>query len=170
MTTQKITDLSTKAKVRLIAGVAVLLGGSIFIGHFSSGKANAETPPETQPAPAAPGTFKPSKGQLEALKIAQVKEMGFRTEQITDGIIATNDDTTTQVFSPYTGHVSKLFAKLGDAVNKGTPLMAIEASEFVQGQNDLIAAVAAGAGTGKHADRSSRRHLINLAVVAVRDV
>jgi len=69
--------------------------------------------------------------------------MDFRGEQITDGTIATNDDTTTPVFSPYSGHVTKLFAKLGEVVAKGTPLMAVEASEFVQGQNDLISAVGA---------------------------
>ncbi len=106
-----------------------------------SGRANAETPPAAQPPAAAPGTFRPSKGQLEALKISPVQALSFRTEQITDGSIATNDDTTTQVFSPYSGHVTKLFAKLGDTVEKGAPLMAVEASEFVQGQNDLIAAV-----------------------------
>ena len=140
MTIQRITDLPMKTKARLFAGIAALIGGGLLIGHFTSGRANAETPPAAQPAAAAPGTFRPSKGQLDALKIAPVQALSFRTEQITDGSIATNDDTTTQVFSPYSGHVSKLFAKLGDTVQKGTPLMAVEASEFVQGQNDLIAA------------------------------
>jgi cobalt-zinc-cadmium efflux system membrane fusion protein len=131
-----------KTRARVFAAIAALIGGGLTIGHFTNGKANAETSPTAQPAAAAPGTFRPSKGQLEALKIAPVQSQGFRTEQITDGSIATNDDMTTQVFSPYSGHVTKLFAKLGDTVEKGTPLMAVEASEFVQGQNDLIAAVA----------------------------
>jgi cobalt-zinc-cadmium efflux system membrane fusion protein len=60
----------------------------------------------------------------------------------TDGYIASDDDLTTPVFSPFSGRVTKVFAKLGDSVRKGSPLMAVEASEFVQAQNDLIAAVA----------------------------
>src|SRR5262249_43235327 len=60
----------------------------------------------------------------------------------TDGKIAINDDTTTPVFSPYSGRVSRLIAKPGDHVEKGAPLFAIDASEFVQGQNDLVTAVA----------------------------
>lgn len=69
--------------------------------------------------------------------------MAFRAERITDGYIAFNDDTTTPVFSPYSGRVSRLFAKLGDFVKRGSPLMAVEASEFVQAQNDLITSVTA---------------------------
>jgi multidrug efflux pump subunit AcrA (membrane-fusion protein) len=36
----------------------------------------------------------------------------------------------------------KLFARAGDTVRQGDPLFAVEASEFVQAQNDLISAVA----------------------------
>jgi len=43
-------------------------------------------------------------------------------------------------FSPCSGRVSRLIAKLGDVVTKGAPLMAIEASEFVQGQSDVASA------------------------------
>ena len=141
MTKPSISDLSTTTKAYLVTAIAVLLGSGLLIGHLMSGKAHAEAAPDAQPV--APGTFRPTKGQLDALKIAPVQAMSFRSEQITDGAISTNDDTTTQVFSPYSGHVTKLFAKLGDAVSKGTPLMAVEASEFVQGESDLIAAVAA---------------------------
>lgn len=72
-----------------------------------------------------------------------VKEMSFVGELITDGTIAYNDETTTPVFSPYSGRVAKLFGKPGDVVVKGAPLMAVEATEFVQGQNDLATAVGA---------------------------
>jgi cobalt-zinc-cadmium efflux system membrane fusion protein len=36
----------------------------------------------------------------------------------------------------------KLFARAGDVVHQGDPLFAVQASEFVQGQNDLISAMA----------------------------
>jgi cobalt-zinc-cadmium efflux system membrane fusion protein len=61
---------------------------------------------------------------------------------VTEGSIAIDDDLTTPVFSPYSGRVIKLIAKLGDVVEPGAPLFAIQASEFVQAQNDLITALA----------------------------
>ena len=115
----------------------------MLIGHFASGKANAETAPSAQPAAVAPGSFRPAKGQLEALKIVAVRPK-LRTKQITNGSIATNDDTTTQVFSPCYRACDQVVRQTGRyGAEKGTPLMAVEASEFVQGQNDLIAAAAA---------------------------
>ena len=61
---------------------------------------------------------------------------------MTEGSIAIDDDLTTPVFSPYSGRVIKLIAKLGDHVEPGAPLFEIQASEFVQAQNDLITALA----------------------------
>jgi cobalt-zinc-cadmium efflux system membrane fusion protein len=67
----------------------------------------------------------------------------FRSERITEGNIALDDDRTTPVFSPYSGRVVRLIARLGDRVEPGAPLFALEASEFVQAMNDLITAAAA---------------------------
>jgi cobalt-zinc-cadmium efflux system membrane fusion protein len=93
-------------------------------------------------APEAPGTFRPTPEQLAGFKTATVADLTFRTEALTDGKIAIDDDRTTPVFSPYSGRVTKLIAKPGDVVQSGQPLFAIEASEFVQAQNDLVAAAA----------------------------
>ena len=90
----------------------------------------------------ADGAFRPSETQWGSLKLVPVREVAFRDERATDGKIAVNEDTTTPVFSPYSGRVSRLIAKPGDKVAAGAPLFAIEASEFVQGQNDLVTAVA----------------------------
>jgi cobalt-zinc-cadmium efflux system membrane fusion protein len=76
------------------------------------------------------------------LPLRQGRAGRFREERATDGRIAINEDTTTPVFSPYSGRVSRLIAKPGEHVERGAPLFAIEASEFVQGHNDLITAVA----------------------------
>jgi membrane fusion protein, heavy metal efflux system len=88
-----------------------------------------------------PGTFLPTKEQVAGLKIMPVTVVNFHSQQLTDGKIATNDDTTTPVFSPYSGRVTRLIAKAGDFVKQGQPLFAIEATEFVQAQNDLVTAV-----------------------------
>jgi cobalt-zinc-cadmium efflux system membrane fusion protein len=90
-----------------------------------------------------PGTFMPTKEQATGLKIMPVTIVNFHSQQVTDGKIATNDDTTTPVFSPYSGRVTRLIAKAGDVVRQGQPLFAIEATEFVQAQNDLVTAVSA---------------------------
>jgi cobalt-zinc-cadmium efflux system membrane fusion protein len=88
------------------------------------------------------GAFRPSDNQWSGLKLAVVRQVAFRDERTTDGKIAINEETTTPVFSPFSGRVSKLIAKPGDQVGRGAPLFAIEASEFVQGQNDLVSAFA----------------------------
>jgi cobalt-zinc-cadmium efflux system membrane fusion protein len=90
----------------------------------------------------ADGAFSPSATQWSGFKLAEVREAAFRDERMTDGKIAIDEDTTTPVFSPYSGRVTRLIAKPGDHVERGAPLFAIEASEFVQGQNDLVTAVA----------------------------
>jgi membrane fusion protein, heavy metal efflux system len=121
--------------VLAVVAIASLVGIPILWRHTSV--------PQEAAAPAdAPGTFRPTEAQWASLKIAPVGEIAFRAEQVTDGKIANNDDTTTPVFSPYSGRVTKLFAKAGDQVERGAPLMVVAASEFVQGQNDLITAIA----------------------------
>ena len=102
-----------------------------------------------QPSPVAqvqrkppPGSFRPSKEQWVGLKTAEVRTLAFSSVLTTDGSIAFNDDAVTPVFSPYAGRVTQLIAKLGDVVKKGAPLMAVEASDFVQGQGDVVSAKA----------------------------
>ena len=46
------------------------------------------------------------------------------------------------MFSPYSGRVSRLIARPGDYVERGAPLFAIEASEFVHGQRYTPRAIA----------------------------
>jgi cobalt-zinc-cadmium efflux system membrane fusion protein len=103
-------------------------------------KPTAEESVEAAKAP--PGTFRPTEAQWAGLKIEPVRLVSFRPEQVTEGNIAIDDDLTTPVFSPFSGRVIKLIAKLGDHVDSGSPLFEIQASEFVQAQNDLITALA----------------------------
>jgi membrane fusion protein, heavy metal efflux system len=89
-----------------------------------------------------PGTFRPTQQQWRGLKLEPVTIRAFRPEEITEGTIAIDDDLTTPVFSHYSGRVIKVIAMLGDVVEPGAPLFVIQASEFVQAQNDLITALA----------------------------
>ena len=118
--------------------LAIAVGG---FWAFDSGPSNAVARSE-KVIRDADGAFRPTENQWTSLKLAVVHQVAFRDERATDGKIAINDDTTTPVFSPYSGRVSRLLVKPGDYVERGAPLFAIDASEFVQGQNDLVTAVA----------------------------
>ena len=104
----------------------------------------ADQSENAQPAKSAgpPGTFRPTQTQWKGLKLEPVTVRAFRPEQVTEGTIAVDDDLTTPVFSHYSGRVTKVIAMLGDVVEPGAPLFVINATEFVQAQNDLITALA----------------------------
>jgi cobalt-zinc-cadmium efflux system membrane fusion protein len=141
-----------------LAGGGVALLGAVVAGIWlvdsGPGNAVARTEKVTRDAD---GAFRPSDTQWASLRLAAVRQVAFRDERATDGKIAINDDTTTPVFSPYSGRVSRLIARPGDHVERGQPLFAIEASEFVQGQNDLVTAVA---GVEKAQSRLQLAHTI----------
>jgi cobalt-zinc-cadmium efflux system membrane fusion protein len=131
--------------IQLILVVAVVVAGGTGIFALRETEKNAVDQAErtrSARSDAASGTFRPTKEQWAGFKIEPVQLVSFRPEQVTEGSIAIDDDLTTPVFSPYSGRVIKLIAKLGDVVEAGAPLFAIQASEFVQAQNDLITALA----------------------------
>ena len=134
----------TTRVVRLpIAGAAAFAGlalASVFVAP------RLVQPVASQPVPAPalpPGVFKPTEAQWKGFKIASVALVTFHSDSITEGNIAIDDDLNTPVFSPYSGHVVRLIAKLGDRVERGAPLFEVEATEYIQAANTLITAVAA---------------------------
>lgn len=88
------------------------------------------------------GTFQATPAQLAGFQIETVVARTFHSLRSTDGKIGLDLDRTTPVFSPYSGRVVRVMANPGERVRRGQPLMAVEATEFVQGQNDLIGAAA----------------------------
>ncbi len=120
----------------------VALAVAAFFGWRAAAQRSQQPSSEASAKPAA-GVFHPTKEQWAALKVAEVKALPFRNTLSTDGNVAFDEDALTPVFSPYSGRVSRVFAKLGDVVKKGAPLMAVDAAEFVQGRSDVAAAKAA---------------------------
>jgi membrane fusion protein, heavy metal efflux system len=125
----RFAGIATAVVIVLI--LAVWLGGRFFGRH--------EEPPA---AAAPPGTFRATPQQLKTLTVEAVGLHGFVSEELTEGKIAVNADRATPLFSPYSGRVTRVIAGLGDTVKQGAPLASIEASEFVQAQNDLSTAAA----------------------------
>jgi cobalt-zinc-cadmium efflux system membrane fusion protein len=115
------------AAVVVIVILAVWLGGRAF--------GPREAPAASAPSP--PGTFRATAQQLKTLTVEPVRTHAFVSEELTEGKIGVNGDRATPVFSPYSGRVTRVIAGLGDIVKSGAPLATLEASEFVQAQNDL---------------------------------
>jgi cobalt-zinc-cadmium efflux system membrane fusion protein len=123
-------------QIRVVLVVVLIAAGALAIG-WGALRARAGEPVEQQEA-AASNELRLSVTQLATLKIDPVTIRAFRTEDVTDGRIALNGDTTTQVFSPYSGRVVRVVAGPGEYVKQGAPLLRIEATEFVQAQSDLL--------------------------------
>lgn len=120
------------AALIVIAVLVAWLGGAI-VGR-------REAPASAPSSP--PGTFRVSAQQLRTLTVEAVRTHDFVSEELTEGKIAVNGDRATPVFSPYSGRVTRVIAGLGDTVQVGAPLATLEATEFVQAQNDLTTTAA----------------------------
>src|SRR6204780_2146381 len=121
--------LSGKNQFILLIVVTALLGAGVFLGPRASRRpeqAIASASSQTTPD----GGFRATHAQWADLKIEPVNSIDFPLADDTDGKIATDDDLTTPVFSPYTGRVVKLFVRAGDTVRQGEPLFAVQAAEF----------------------------------------
>jgi membrane fusion protein, heavy metal efflux system len=87
--------------------------------------------------------FFPTPSQWATMTIEPVRQRVFRSELVTEGKIAIDEDRSTPIFSPYAGQVVKLFVRPGDTVSVGQPLFAVQATDMVQAQNDFISAATA---------------------------
>ncbi len=120
--------------VALVAGAVILSVG----GPLRARAPAAQALPNTgSPVPAST-EFHLSNAQLSTLEIQPVTVRTFRTEEPAEGVIALNGDTSTQVFSPYSGRVMRVLAGPGEYVKKGQRLLRIGATEFLQAQSDLF--------------------------------
>jgi cobalt-zinc-cadmium efflux system membrane fusion protein len=120
-----------------IAVVTVLILG-VWLGEDVLGRRASPAAPPSLP----PGTFRASAPQMKTLTLESVGLHAFVSEELTEGKIAANGDHATPVFSPFSGRITRVIAGLGDTVKAGAPLATLEASEFVQAQNDLATATA----------------------------
>ena len=87
--------------------------------------------------------YTPSAAEWASLTIEPVNARAFRSEHITEGKIAVDEDHSTPVYSPYAGRVLRLLARPGDTVTQGQPLFVLEAADTVAAQNDFVTAATA---------------------------
>src|SRR5262249_42317970 len=126
-----------------VALVLVVLAGGVVVGANRFLVRNAKSTETAHTSKADPTRFKASDSVWSTLAIEQVSERVFRAEHITEGKIAVNEDSSTPIFSPYAGRVTKLLVKPSDVVVRGQPLFVIEATDTVQVLNDFMTALSA---------------------------
>ena len=127
-------------QIRVVLVVALVAAGALVIGWGVLRARAGEPTPTNESAPS--NEVRLSATQLATLEIKPVVARSFRSEAVTEGQIALNGDTTTQVFSPYSGRVVRVMATPGEYVKREAPLLRVEATEFVQAQSDLLNATA----------------------------
>jgi membrane fusion protein, heavy metal efflux system len=129
-----------REKQLFAAGIGIALVLVVVFGYWAADSLLGKgASPAAAPA-LPPGTFRASALQMKTLTVESVGLHGFVSEELTEGKIAANADRATPVFSPYSGRITRIVAGLGDTVKAGAPLATLEASEFVQAQNDLATA------------------------------
>jgi cobalt-zinc-cadmium efflux system membrane fusion protein len=79
--------------------------------------------------------------QLHQIEVAPIGSRPFVDIKPGIGQISFNEDMSSVVLAPFSGRVTRLFAKVGDVVRRGDPLFELDSPEVVQAQTDLIAAV-----------------------------
>jgi membrane fusion protein, heavy metal efflux system len=119
-----------------VVGVGVVGAARVLVQHAKS----TET---AHPAKADLPRYVPTATEWASLTVEPAAEKAFRAEHVTEGKIAVNEESSTPIFSPYAGRVTKLLVKPSDTVERGQPLFIIEATDTVQGLNDFIAALSA---------------------------
>lgn len=122
---------------------ALLAAGALIYGGLSFFAGSPELSDISSQAARDPTRYRPTKAEWASLTISPVSQKVFRAEHITEGKISIDEDRSTQVFSPYTGRVTKLLVRPGDHVEQGQPLFVLEAADTVQAQNDFITALTA---------------------------
>ncbi len=129
--------LATQGIVLLVFGgimAAVLFVLPAVVGFATPVKQDEEAP--------AGGAFKPTDQQWAGLKIRRVTQEQYAPQVEAEGRIAVDDDVSTPVISPFSGRVTRVFARAGDVVAAGTPLFAVQSTELAQAKNDMVSALA----------------------------
>jgi len=130
--------LSRRAQALIIVSLLVLAAG-VTVVSMRAKPAAIEQSSQSQRT----NRYYPTEAQWETLTIEPVEQSVFRSELVTEGKIAVDEDRSTPIFSPYAGRVTKLLAKPGDEVQRGQPLFIVEATDTVQALNDFITAMTA---------------------------
>ncbi|WP_420381544.1 efflux RND transporter periplasmic adaptor subunit [Novosphingobium sp.] len=135
-----VRKLTTRAQWRL---AGLLLALAIVLFWLVPVVWSALTPPPPPPPPPpADGSFVATDKQWQTLSFATAQSAMVGDNPTSEGKIAVDDDLTTTVYSPFTGRVTQLIAKVGDHVRAGQVLFAVAANEAAQSNADIATSAA----------------------------
>jgi cobalt-zinc-cadmium efflux system membrane fusion protein len=135
----RVRALPIGVQALLILAVVVAAGTVVWVAKSHPTADAVETDISSQ-SKRPRGLFFPTAAQWATLTVEPAQQRVFRSEHVTEGKIAVDEDRSTPIFSPYAGRVTKLFVKPGDTVTLGQALFTVEANDMVQAQNDFISA------------------------------
>jgi len=142
-------------QIRNIVGIALaaaLVAAITYVfspfGNGSKLSLDVQTSANAQAAPSAPSPLASGQPlaldltdpQLAAVKVESIEEREFPVEKEAVGSIDFNEDLEVQVFTPYQGRITTLFASIGNDVKKGQPLFTVDSPDLLQAESTLIAA------------------------------
>jgi cobalt-zinc-cadmium efflux system membrane fusion protein len=157
--------LPRDAQLRILALGAAIVAGVLILVPVLRDSLSAKSAPQLPRL--VQGGFRPDSTQWANITLGTVTSRKFPGLVSVEAQVATDDDTTTQVFSPFTGQVMSIAVRAGDTVAKGQVLATVAASEAIQSESDLIAAQI----TSRNADANeARQHaLYNDGSAALKD-
>src|SRR3984957_17174882 len=125
---------------RAVAACAVMvLVALVVVVHFGA-KADDSGKPKAGAPRADTDVVELSDAQLGMISVGAASEQPFPIQAEATGNIDFNEDMAAQVFPPYQGRIVTLYAKIGDNVRRGQPLLTIESPDLIQAESGLIAA------------------------------
>ena len=137
----RVRGLSARMQALIVASLVVAGAAVVWaVKPQPTGKAADMDTAISSQSKRTRGLFYPSAAQWATLTVEPCQQKTFRSEYVTEGKIAVDEDRSTPIFSPYAGRVTKLFVKPGDVVTQGQTLFTVEATDMVQAQNDFISA------------------------------
>ena len=137
----RVRGLSARIQALIVAALVVAGAAVVWaVKPQPTGKAAEMDTAISSQSKRTRGLFYPSAAQWATLTVEPCQQKTFRSEYVTEGKIAVDEDRSTPIFSPYAGRVTKLFVKPGDVVTQGQTLFTVEATDMVQAQNDFISA------------------------------
>jgi membrane fusion protein, heavy metal efflux system len=128
--------LAGAVAIAAVAGLGIFAATRMFVQRAVPSEASSQSK-------ASLPRYVPTATEWASLTVEPVTERVFRAEHVTEGKIAVNEESSTPIFSPYAGRVTKLLVKPSDTVEKGQALFIVEATDTVQGLNDFVAALSA---------------------------
>lgn len=131
-----------------ICGVLVLGGLGVRLAGFRAAPGTANATDVTDKSPNTAHRHRRDDLTTQSVDLSPAEFAKFKVEPITErsfnvlreavGNIAFNDEMSVQVYPPFQGKIIAVFARAGDAVQKGAPLFTIDSPDLVQAESTLI--------------------------------